>query len=69
MVNSYNFHVLETFFQIYYKCSTEGCENFQEVSAEDVLIIEQVIQSVSAVDSLTAKIRYFTISLCYKLFF
>ncbi|KAG8193325.1 hypothetical protein JTE90_022955 [Oedothorax gibbosus] len=44
--------------EIYYKCSTENCETFGRGSVEDTLIVEQVIQSAAASDSLTAENRW-----------
>lgn len=44
--------------EMYYKCSLDGCENFKPISAKDALIVEQWIQSVNAVDTETAELRW-----------
>ncbi|GFY48248.1 eukaryotic translation initiation factor 2-alpha kinase 3 [Trichonephila inaurata madagascariensis] len=44
--------------EMYYKCSLDGCENFKPISAKDGLIIEQWVQSVNAVDTETAELRW-----------
>ncbi|GFX10826.1 eukaryotic translation initiation factor 2-alpha kinase 3 [Trichonephila clavipes] len=40
------------------ECSLDGCENFKPISAKDGLIIEQWVQSVNAVDTETAELRW-----------
>ncbi|KFM75466.1 Eukaryotic translation initiation factor 2-alpha kinase, partial [Stegodyphus mimosarum] len=43
--------------EIHYKCSVNGCESFKKWSADDVLVVEAVVQSVNAVDSVKAEKR------------
>ncbi|GFU24321.1 eukaryotic translation initiation factor 2-alpha kinase 3 [Nephila pilipes] len=44
--------------EMYYKCSIDGCENFKTIPAKDALIVEQWVQSVNAVDTETAELRW-----------
>ncbi|GBM42936.1 Eukaryotic translation initiation factor 2-alpha kinase 3 [Araneus ventricosus] len=44
--------------EMYYKCSIEGCEHFKPVSEKDALIVEQWVQSLNAVDTITAELRW-----------
>ncbi|CAL1265187.1 unnamed protein product [Larinioides sclopetarius] len=44
--------------EMFYKCSIEGCEHFKPVSEKDALIIEQWVQCVNAVDTVTAELRW-----------
>ncbi|KAF8784784.1 Eukaryotic translation initiation factor 2-alpha like protein [Argiope bruennichi] len=44
--------------EMFYKCSMEGCEHFKPVSGKDALIVEQWVQSVNAVDTVTAELQW-----------